>query len=116
MKFKKIIYTYLLIALAINFVGCTQKNMLNQDSDDIRKIAWDQLSEESKKEIVGDWQDAKLEKVIANGKSINLLDLDYDNKEVYHVTFKTKNEELLGPIGVYISLDTHKIIGADYRE
>ena len=83
---------------------------------DLRQVIWDKLSQESKAEIVGTWKDAKMEKVIGNKRFSNLKDERYDGKELIHIVFSTKQDHLLGPIGVYIDPETKEVVGADYRE
>lgn len=41
---------------------------------------------------------------------------DINGMKVYRVTFKSKKDELLGPIVVYLDRENLKILGMDYRE
>lgn len=92
-------------------IGLTQNK-----EQDVREMVWNKLSNEVKKEIVGTWKEAALEKVIANKRSMYLKDEKYDGKELYHVVFQTKRDSILGPIGSYIDPETKVIVGGDYRE
>jgi hypothetical protein len=110
-KWLSLFVSILFITLSIMGCGNTQSK-----EQDIRKIVWNKLPNESKKEVIGTWKDAKLEKVVVNKKFVYLNDVKYDGKELYHVVFKTKNDSLLGPIGSYIDPETKEIVGGDYRE
>lgn len=116
MKRRKVILSILLMVLTLTGVciGLT----LNKEQD-VRKIVWNNLSNEGKKEIKGTggtWKDATLEKVIANKRLMYLKDEKYDGKELYHVVFSTTETGMLGPIGVYVDPETKKIVGWDIRE
>jgi hypothetical protein len=114
-KWRSLFLSIIFIILII--VGCSNSNgRVQSNEQDIKKIVWNKLTNESKKEIIGTWKDAKLEKVIVNKKFIYLSDVKYDGKELYHVVFKTKNDSLLGPIGSYVDPETKEIVGGDYRE
>ena len=77
---------------------------------------WNNITKEEKSQIMGSWTNATLEKKLANKNFMYLKDEAYSGKDVYHVVFKTKNESLLGPIGIYVDPLTMRIIGGDYRE
>jgi hypothetical protein len=116
-KWITLILSILIIIFTIS--DCANKNSnlkIQSNEQDIKEMVWNKLSNESKKEIIGTWKDAKLEKVIANKRFMNLKDEKYDGKELYHVVFHTKRDSILGPIGSYIDPETNEIVGGDYRE
>jgi hypothetical protein len=95
----------------------TDINTITKTQDeDLRKVIWDKLGQESKAEIIGTWKDAKMEKVIGNKQRSYFKDERYDGKELFHIVFSTKRDDLLGPIGVYIDTETKEIVGGDFRQ
>lgn len=85
------LFSFLLLA----FVSCKEgdeKDPMMQ----IREIAYNDLSEDTKSTLIIDWREASVTKT----KDGNYL-----------VTFNTSNDPLLGPIGVIIDPDTFEVIG-----
>lgn len=80
----------------------------------IKQTAWDYISEESKETIVGEWNEASVEK--ASYEQIPIIKSDKRSEHVYKVTFKTTHDALLGPICLYIDSDTNKVIGLNARK
>ncbi len=97
MKNRKVILSILFIVLTLAGLGI---GLTQSKEQDVRKIVWNRLSNEQRKEIIGTWSDATLEKV---------------NNGTYHVVFHTTRDGLLGPIGVYIDPETKEIVGKDGR-
>lgn len=109
MKKKKMIHSCLIILLIL-ILGLKPVNETY-----IKVKVWSILSKESKEEIIGNWTDAKIEKWEVKDKSF-FIDEKYYGKRVYHVVFRTRNDGLLGPIGVYVDPWTKEIVGGDTRE
>ncbi|MBL4936964.1 hypothetical protein JK636_14515 [Clostridium sp. YIM B02515] len=90
----------------------------NQKTEaDIRQIAYQSLSEESKKTIIN-WKTAKVEEYKAadehevaskKGKA------DIKDKDTYKVTFSTTDDAILGTINVYLDKNSYEVIGVDFR-
>ncbi|ERI92340.1 hypothetical protein HMPREF1982_02322 [Clostridiales bacterium oral taxon 876 str. F0540] len=90
----------------------------NQKAEaDIRQIAYQSLSEESKKTIIN-WKTAKVEEYKAadehevaskKGKA------DIKDKDTYRVTFNTTDDAILGTINVYLDKNSHEVLGVDFR-
>lgn len=81
---------------------------------ELRKAAWDSLGAD-KETVEGDWKEAK----VSSAKVIDIPFLlkveEIDVTDVYKVTFYTNQDELLGPIGIYLHPYTKSIIGYDVR-
>lgn len=107
---KKIMLTILsLAAILALYSGASYL----KESADVRKAVWEQFDSETKEFIKGTWRNGSLGKVTLNANMGNLSDESYIGKEVYIVSFTTKNPNpTINTIGVYASLEDYKIIGA----
>lgn len=72
----------------------------------VREQAYDWLDETSKSSIT-DWTSAKVEEVKYKEAGID--------KMKYQVTFHTMDDDLLGPINVYLDFQTLELLGSDIR-
>lgn len=114
-----------LVLLSSIFIACSSQNVSNstniadptsssETSTDIRQIAFDQLSSESKGRINGTWRDAKLSNITLSEHIGIINDKSYIGKAVYLVDLPTKSKSMPNNMIFYISKDTHKLIGAGY--
>ncbi|UUZ85875.1 hypothetical protein LJK88_21890 [Paenibacillus sp. P26] len=107
-----------IIILLLFTVSCSSRQQENVTPNDewmpLRTIAWDQVSEEEKKTITGDWKKAEVKEV--NWKDVPMKTTTVEPERVFKVTFKTKNDGMVGPIGIYIDFTTKKIVGYDARK
>lgn len=94
-------------------VGCKS---ISRES--IKENAYNYLDYRTKASV-SDWKKSSIEKVkfnedyfITNNESISI---NIKDKETYIVTFAT-NDEILGPIKVYVNEDDLTILGLNYRE
>ncbi|MBX4270042.1 hypothetical protein [Clostridium estertheticum] len=94
---------------------CFYKNI---KKNDIREIVWNQLSKAEQNEIIGTWKDGTIEKSIAkkDSNTFSLNDKSIDGKEVYLITFKSKNEPTIGNIQKLVDIKSNKIVGAAFRD
>lgn len=76
---------------------------------EMRRIAWENLSEDTKKTVLGDWQTAKVTE--ARGEGIPMLQSKERPEWIRRILFHTNQDELLGPIGIYINPFTKEIVG-----
>jgi hypothetical protein len=83
---------------------------------DVRKIAWNSLSNSERKEVIGNWEDAAVSKVIADKKRFGLVDLSYEGKEVTMVTFQSIRSALLGNISILVDEKSKEVIGGGLRD
>lgn len=90
----------------------------NTSNKYIRENAYNYLDYRTKSAIIN-WESADVQKIkfeeeyfIANKEN---TPVNIQNKETYIVTFTT-NDDILGPIIVYIDQDDSSVLGIDYRE
>lgn len=81
---------------------------------DVREIAYNQLTSKDKERIVGTWKDSKLSKITLKEGMENINDKSYIGKEAYLVDFPTKSKSKPNNMIVYMSIDNHKLIGYGY--
>ncbi|MDY4252902.1 MULTISPECIES: hypothetical protein [Bacteria] len=114
---KIIIYSISLVALILLLVGCTDKLSSKQEGN-IREAAYNWIDDTSKATITS-WNTATIEEVrfdkehLVTNKTENV---DIINKKTYKVTFTTTNDEILGPIIIYLDKDTLEVLGMDFRD
>lgn len=119
MKLKK--YSLIILSIvfsSIIFTGCGNINGEKESSDSIAAIVYDTLSEGEKAELANDKPDGdgKVERKVVTKEIAQLTDKSYDGKEVYAVTFKVKDNNLLGDITVYFDGEAREVIGRGIRE
>jgi len=90
----------------------------NEDAK-IRQIAWDSLSDRQKDYVQGNWKTAKVER--PKGSSIWYgIAMDKQSTpmpdQVILVTFNTLQDQLLGPLVIYIDAESEQRIGVGIRE
>jgi hypothetical protein len=116
------------LALTLVLVGCAQTakqaiqpapigNSVSEvtQSRDIEKNVWNQLSEASKKDIVGSWENAKNEKVIIQNHAFQNAE-KYKGKELLQISFESRHNPTLGPVTVFVDPKTQKIVGYGLRD
>jgi len=107
MKKIMLIIFSLLAILVLYSVGAYLKESAN-----VKKAVWEQFGSETKEFIKGSWRSGSVGKVTLTASMGNLSDESYIGKEVYIVSFTTKNPNpIRNTIGVYASLEDYKIIG-----
>ncbi|MPQ33919.1 hypothetical protein E4V42_21195 [Clostridium estertheticum] len=110
----------ILIVLISSLVlgGCGNKDSSSIKKNDIREIVWNQLSKAEQNEIIGTWKDGKIEKNLTE-KDISEFqpkDGGVIAKDVYSVTFKSKNEPTLGNVKKLVNIKSNKIVGIVLRK
>ncbi|WP_195990268.1 hypothetical protein [Clostridium sp. D53t1_180928_C8] len=108
----KKIYILFIISI-VQLVGCN-----NTSNKYIRENAYNYLDYRNKAAIIN-WESADVQKIkfeeeyfIENEEN---TPVNIKNKETYIVTFTT-NDDIFGPIIVYIDQDDSSVLGIDYRE
>lgn len=98
---KRIIFSILFI---IPFLaGCEKENSQELNLLHIREVAWNSLNSQQKKSVISDWKKAPVSETT------------YEEKAAYSVTFNTKDDDLLGPITVYVDATTFVVLGYGLR-
>ena len=116
-KFIRIIPLILILFVLSIMVGCGNKDSSAIKKKDVREIVWTQLSKSEQNEIVGTWKDGKI-KTNLTEKDISEFqpkDSGIIAKEVYSVTFKSKNEPTLGNVKKLVNIKSNKIVGIILR-
>lgn len=117
--FLKSIKSLILIFVFLAFIsGCEDTNDSTISEKNIRKVVWEQLSESEKYEVIGNWDDGKVERITipANSSRYWLKDKKFEGKELYLVTFRSKNEPILGNIQKIVDKDSLEIVGSNFRD
>jgi len=91
----------------------TNKEQINTTvkEQDIREMAYNQLTPRDKERISGTWKDSKLSKITLKESMGNITDKSYIGKEVYLVDFPTQSESMPNNMVVYLSIDSNKLLG-----
>lgn len=106
------------IGLIIMIAGFNINIYDNNDEKYVyQQIAWESLNKGNKQEIIGNWQEAKVE-IITRDHDFSLIPLNnlgskinVKGKEMVVVSFDSKNETILGRVIVYIDPQTKKVVG-----
>ena len=117
-KTMRLISLILMLLVFTTMIGCQNKNGSTIQKKDIRESVWTQLSKLERNEIVGTWNDGKIEKSIAkkDSNTFTLDDKSLDGKEVYLITFKSKNEPTIGNVRKLVDIKSGKIVGSALRD
>ena len=110
---KILIYLLFCFIFIFELVGCKS---ISRES--IKENAYNYLDYRAKASV-SDWSKASIEKIkfnedyfISNKESISI---NIKDKETYIVIFAT-NDDILGPIKVYVNEEDLTILGLNYRE
>ncbi|MDV3425887.1 MAG: hypothetical protein LIR50_01195 [Bacillota bacterium] len=124
---KKIIYIVILSVLFVGFSTYSSQAKLNSvtknqsagkttKEQDIREIAYNQLTAEDKERTAGTWQNSKFSKISLREGMGNINDKSYVGQEVYLIDFPTKSKSLPNNMIVYIEMHKYKLIGYGYAD
>ena len=108
-------YGLLILLFSLKLVGCSNISS-NEFKNKVREIAW--LDDTSKSDIIN-LETALIEKVKFKEEHLVATktdNIDIKNIEAYKVTFTTQNDELLGPIVIYLDKDNLNVLGIDFRD
>lgn len=124
MKKITLLITSLLLILVLFTVCSSSKEKINVNSEekisikvqgkDVREMAFNQLTQNDKKRISGNWKDGKLSKVTLKEGMGSISDKSYIGKEVYLIDFPTKSISKPNNMIVYLGTDSSKLIGYGY--
>lgn len=85
------------------------------DGNELRRIAWEQVGDIARKTVIGDWKEASIEKSRFEQVPLKKGSIKTSNN-IYKVTFKTNQDELIGAIGIYIDAVSNQVVGEDARD
>ncbi|HEY4785288.1 MAG TPA: hypothetical protein VIH57_04535 [Bacteroidales bacterium] len=94
----------IVLLTSILFISTCKKDDHSDAYAQIREIAWNSLSTQEKSTVTIDWKKAKVELSTYNGES------------AYMVIFNTRDDELLGPITVYVDPLIRVVLGQGFRD
>lgn len=104
---------------SISSTTATAPNDEQDEDAKIREIAWDSLSARQQDSVQGDWKTAKVERLQGNSIWYGIA-MDKQNTQipdqVILVTFNTIQDQLLGPLVIYIDAESEQRIGVGIRE
>lgn len=120
MKKKVIVICVISFSLILGISIFININKSNKDDGEYvyQKIAWEALDKGLRQEIIGSWENAKVEtvtmdndfRILSLNKSIG-GQINIKGKEMKVVSFHSKNEMKLGNIIVYIDPHTKNAVG-----
>ncbi|AGF58216.1 hypothetical protein B0P06_003471 [Clostridium saccharoperbutylacetonicum] len=90
------------------------KNDAINNKQDVREIAFNQLTSQEKNSIKGSWQNGQISEITLSESMGRITDKSYVGKEVYIVNFPTNAESKPNNILVYIGKDNYTIVGYGY--
>lgn len=109
----RVIPLILILLILSSMIGCGNKDSLEINKKDVREIVWTQLSKVEQNEIIGTWEDAKIEKNVTEENISNFVTKNGGIivNEVYMITFKSKNQLTTGIVKKLVDIKSNKIIG-----
>ncbi|RTQ96578.1 hypothetical protein [Lysinibacillus telephonicus] len=111
-----VLYLTLLFSMIL-IVGCSNNEVLENSTDlkdenySVRKIAWDFLHKKGWNDTANkDWETAVVTTIIVDNY-VELLDQNYEGKEVLAVSFKDKENTVVGTPIILVDIDSNKVVG-----
>ncbi|URN94780.1 MAG: hypothetical protein NAG76_00520 [Candidatus Pristimantibacillus lignocellulolyticus] len=116
----KRLFLIISLLLLLLLIGCSKQLNLNNSAQEYltdnsflaQKIAWDSLTEGEVKSIL---PQAMVTVAKVETSTIPLQIENTNPTNVYKVTYSTIMDALLGPIGIYVDVETAEIVGYDVR-
>lgn len=99
-----------------NVISNKEQANFTVKEQDIRELAYTQLTSGNKERIAGTWKDSKLSKITLREGMGNITDKSYMGKEVYLVDFPTESNSIPNNMIVYLSIDSNKLLGYGFVE
>ncbi|WP_251041112.1 hypothetical protein [Bacillus sp. ISL-45] len=105
----KFFFIPILIILAIMVIGLDVFN--SKQEVPIELVAFESLTNKEKERIPVSPKDSYVKKVTVNAEIKSEIDKNYDEKEVYAVTFRHSGADSSGNLEVYIGLEKRLLLG-----
>ena len=99
------------IILSVISLGACKKEGVTSTEYDYRRIAWNYLDASSKATVISDWRKAP----ITYSQGVPFAPT-YKDEQIAAVRFNTSNDAILGPIVVFIAVESKKVVGVGLRE
>ncbi|MBE1554611.1 hypothetical protein [Sporosarcina limicola] len=112
----KFLYLAITAFIILLVVSCSYNqdvgNITDTDSyEKVREVAWEFIEEKGWNDTAKEgWQSAKVKKIIADN-SYELLDKTYEGKEILTVSFKDKENVVVGTPLILVDPDFNEVIG-----
>lgn len=112
----KMLFLSISISLIFLIAGCSStEDAVTDSSEDnyelVKEAAWEFVEEKGwSQSAKGNWRDAKVE-IIITDQSYELLDTQYEGKEVASVSFQDKDNVVVGTPLILVDLDSHEVVG-----
>jgi hypothetical protein len=108
----KLILIPILILLSINSTGC---NLFGSErSLPIEMVAYNSLTYEEKDLIPVSPKDSIVKQVPVNNEIESLIDNNYDEDQVYSVTFNNTETNTAGNLVIFVDLDKKTVVGKGF--
>ncbi|MDM5190566.1 hypothetical protein QUF99_25545 [Bacillus sp. DX4.1] len=111
---------YLFITMLFTFfifTGCIDPSLSENSSPQtheaeksVKKEVWNQLSNQEKQNIIGDWENATMTKTVLHKYNSHQTNEAYEGKAVYLIHFPS-DASAPKNIEVYVDIDTNEIVG-----
>ena len=106
------------------FTACSSPNEVNivtnkepisttVKEQQIREVAYNQLTSNDKERVFETWKDSKLSKITLHENMGRVNNISYIGKEVYLIDFPAKGG-VQGNMVVYLGMDNNKLVGYGY--
>ncbi|WP_037289485.1 hypothetical protein [Saccharibacillus sacchari] len=105
--------------VSISSTTATPPNDEQDEDAKIREIAWDSLSARQQESVQGNWKTAEVERLQGNSIWYGIAMDEQSTQipdQVILVTFNTTQDQLLGPLVIYIDAESEERIGVGVRE
>ncbi len=107
----KLVFLPILIILLSTLTGC---NLIKQNELTIEMIAFNSLSKEEQDLIPVSPKDSIVEKITVSDEIKHYIKDDYDENQVYSVTFNNTKSDAKGELTVFVSLDKKAVVGKGF--
>ncbi len=104
------LFCIFLVICSISLFGCTASQP-SPKAKDIREVAWNDLRDSEKEDVIGGWEEATFKSVKADPTRYHLTDHSSAGKDVILVTFHSRHHMLLGDITKLIDPQSKESIG-----
>lgn len=99
------------IILSVICLGACKKEGLSSTEYDYRRIAWNYLDSQSKATVISDWRKAP----ITYTQGVPFAPT-YKDEQIAAVRFNTSNDAILGPIVVFVAVQSKTVVGVGLRD
>lgn len=92
------------ILIIVLFAFQCKKDEPKSREDIAREHAWEILSDQQKSTVISNWE------------TVPVMVTIYDGKKAYKISYRTNQDDLLGPIIIYLDYYKYTYLGMDPRD